>query len=368
MGKLEIGLYDIFTPASMKAAALEADIYDDHIRTAVEAERLGFKYYFTIEHQSTTMSYLSAPNVYLSALARATSQLRFGVMCYQLPFHNPLRLAQEIATLDHLSRGRLEVGAGTGVSPLEFTRWDLPFAQRRKLSEEVLEIVMRAWKDESVTFEGDYFDFCEALTTPKPLQRPHPPVWFAAHSSASFEYAARMNLSVAQNLDTDDTLVDKFARYRALWETHGHAGPRPRTFLTRNVFVAATDALAHEQAREHVLGIGFKDPPFSAAAQAQIARRAQNTPPAPPPPDADTPERAELRRVFQQRANNYQFWIDNGLAVVGSPDTVIAKLQEQHQRMGLDVFCAQLGFGQMSPAMVRGSLELFGKEVLPAFA
>src|SRR5438874_5828567 len=91
MGKLEIGLYDVFTSATMAVSPVVADVYDEHIRTAQEAEQLGYKYYFSIEHQTSTISHLSAPNVYLTALARNTSALRFGAMIYQLPFHNPIR-------------------------------------------------------------------------------------------------------------------------------------------------------------------------------------------------------------------------------------------------------------------------------------
>src|SRR5262245_17645994 len=127
MGKLEIGLYDVFTQATMAASPVVADVYDEHIRTAQEAEQLGYKYYFSIEHQTSIISYLSAPNVYLTALARNTSALRFGVMIYQLPFHNPIRLAQDAAMLDHLSRGRLAFGAGTGVCAHAFLRMYMVF-------------------------------------------------------------------------------------------------------------------------------------------------------------------------------------------------------------------------------------------------
>lgn len=82
------------------------------------------------------MSVNQAPNVYLTALARHTSVIRFGVMIYQLPFHHPIRLAQDAAMLDHLSRGRLEFGAGTGVSPHEFMRWNVPFEPRREISQQ----------------------------------------------------------------------------------------------------------------------------------------------------------------------------------------------------------------------------------------
>ena len=101
MGKLEIGLYDVFTQATM-AQARRRDVYDEHIRTAQEAEQLGYKYYFSIEHQTSTISYLSAPNVYLTALARNTSAIRFGVMIYQLPFHHPIRRkTQRCSTICH---------------------------------------------------------------------------------------------------------------------------------------------------------------------------------------------------------------------------------------------------------------------------
>jgi alkanesulfonate monooxygenase SsuD/methylene tetrahydromethanopterin reductase-like flavin-dependent oxidoreductase (luciferase family) len=365
---MEFGLYDIFTRATMARAAVEADVYEMQIRNAVEAERLGYKYYFTIEHQSSTMSYLSSPNVYLSALARETGQLRFGVMCYQLPFHNPIRLAQDVATLDHLSRGRLEVGCGTGVAAPEFTRWNLPFAMRRKMTEEALQVMLQAWTQDSVTFEGEFYSCVEALVTPKPLQKPYPPIWFAAHSTPSFEFAARMNLNVAQNLDTDATLAAKFAAYRARWAQHGHPGPAPRTFLTRNVHVARTDELAHAQAAEHVLSIRVSDPPISAEGLRRIERRKRPEGDLAHLEEGDTNERAELRRVFKERANNYPFWIENGLAVVGSPETVIEKLRVVKDQLGLDVFCPQHAYGNMDPGLSSESMRLFATEVMPAFA
>src|SRR5438093_7950905 len=167
MGKLEIGLYDVFTQATMAQAPTAADVYDEHIRTAQEAEQLGYKYYFSIEHQTSTVSYLSPPNVYLTALARNTSAIRFGVMIYQLPFHNPIRLAQDAAMLDHLSRGRLEFGAGTGVSPHEFLRWNVPFEQRRQISEQALDIVIKAGREDTVTYDGEIVQVPECMTTPK---------------------------------------------------------------------------------------------------------------------------------------------------------------------------------------------------------
>jgi alkanesulfonate monooxygenase SsuD/methylene tetrahydromethanopterin reductase-like flavin-dependent oxidoreductase (luciferase family) len=84
--------------------------------------------------------------------------------------------------------------------------------------------------------------------------------------------------------------------------------------------------------------------------------------------EAGTPERLELRRVFRERSKSYDFWIDNGLALVGSPDTVIRKIQEQHALIGHDVLCTQHGFGHLAPDLVKKSIKLFGEEVIPALA
>ena len=369
MSKLEIGLYDVFDQGAMSEFSLAADVYDEHIRVAQEAEQMGFKYYFTIEHQTSAISYLSAPNIYMTALARNTSVIRFGAMIYQLPFHHPIRLAQDTAMLDHLSRGRLEFGAGTGVSAHEFMRWNVQFDRRRDISEEAMEIIIKAWTQESVTFDGDFFHFVEVLTTPKPFQDPHPPVWFAAHSTATFEYAARNNFNVSQNIDTDAVIAEKFETWRGLWNECGHEGPRPRTFLTRHVHVAETDAQARAEAEPHLVTPREADPVFHAAGRAVIEKTGAHIgPDSRLVAEAGTPERLELRRIFGERAKSYEFWIDNGLALVGSPDTVIRRIEEQQALIGHDVFCTQHGFGRMPAGAVSKSIRLFGKEVIPALS
>ena len=255
------------------------------------------------------------------------------------------------------------------MSPHEFLRWNVPFERRREISEAALDIIIKAWTEDTVTYDSEFFQFLEVMTTPKPYQQPHPPVWFAAHSAASFEYAARRNFHVSQNIDIDPVIAEKFATWRQLWKECSHTGPRPRAFLTRHVHVAETDAQAKAEAAEHLATPRMADPAFSAAAQDTIARTRHGygldgmyT------GEAGTPERLELRRVFRERSRSYDFWIDNGLALVGSPDTVIRKIQEQHDLIGHDVLCTQHGFGHLAPDLVKKSINLFGEEVIPAFA
>src|SRR5918996_4433248 len=120
MGKLEFGTYDNFAVYEMQTSQIAADVYEQHIQGVQLAEELGYSYYFIIEHQNSDVGQITAPSVYLSAVAQRTSRIRFGTMIFQLPFYNPMRLAEETAMLDQLSRGRLEFGAGIGVAEHEF--------------------------------------------------------------------------------------------------------------------------------------------------------------------------------------------------------------------------------------------------------
>ena len=158
MARLEFALWDAVGGYSQKEEVM-ADVYDQHIRLAQEIEQAGWHSYFVIEHQNSPVGRITAPSVYLTAVARATSVLRIGAMMWQLPFYHPIRLAQEIAMLDHLSRGRVEFGTGIGVHEHEFIRWGMDFYQRAAIAGEVMEIVKRAWTAEEVTFEGKYFKF-----------------------------------------------------------------------------------------------------------------------------------------------------------------------------------------------------------------
>src|SRR5215510_12987296 len=148
MSRLEFGIFDSFGPFEMEEFPTVVEVYEAHIREAQEAEQLGYGYYFFIEHQNSPVCSVTSPNVYLTALASRTSVLRFGLMIYQLPFHHPIRLAQELATLDQLSRGRLEFGTGTGVLAHEFLRWNLPFDSLHEMTAEALEIIIKAWTQE----------------------------------------------------------------------------------------------------------------------------------------------------------------------------------------------------------------------------
>ena len=170
------------------------------------------------------------------------------------------------------------------------------------------------------------------------------------------EYAARKNFHVSQNLDVDTVVAEKFEYFRKVWRECEHQGPMPRTFLMRVVHVAETDQIAREEAEPVMLAsrsLGRED-----LANTRIGFKGLD----------DSPTARELGRVFQGMSTSYDFWIDNGLALIGSPETVTRKLKEQSDLIGYDIFCANHRFGPMPLDQSTKSLKLFGQEVIPAFA
>lgn len=361
MARLDFAFWDVLPHTSSGTSI--ADDYDQHIRLAQRLERLGWHSYFVIEHQNAPQG-VSSPSVYLTAVARETSTLRLGAMMWQLPFYNPLRLAQDVAMLDQLSHGRVEFGTGIGVHEHEFIRWGVDYYQRAAISEEVLKVVKMAWTQDEVTFDGKYFHFDEALPHPKPFQQPYPPIWAAVHSDTSVEFAARNNYHIAKNLDTDEVVAGKFNLYRRIWNESGHPEPMPRIFLMRTVHVAATDEQAHAEAREY-LAPGAERVGGGPIAETRIGWGSHSRGMGADSERADNKARGQ---TMAQAARDYQFNIDNGLAIVGSPETVIRRLKQGQETMGYDLFCTNHQVGRMPPELVDRSIELFGNEVIPAFS
>ncbi|MFN0071818.1 MAG: LLM class flavin-dependent oxidoreductase [Chloroflexota bacterium] len=366
MTDLDFGLWDSLGAYHMSQAPTTADVYDYHIKRAVRIEELGFHSYWVIEHQNSPVGEITSPSVYLTAIAMRTSTLRVGAMIWQIPFHNPLRLAEEVAMLDHLSHGRVEFGSGIGVHEHEFMRWGLNYYERAPQSAEAMEIILKAWTEPEVTYKGKYFTFDEALPAPKPYQQPHPPIWIAAHSAASMDYAAKNNWSVAQNLDTDVVVARNFDHFRTSWKGFNHPGPMPRIFLQRAVYVAETDAKAREQAEQYILTM--RDANTTGRGKISNTRIGWGSNERGMGTDGDRPHDAERSRVFGEMSKSVDFAIENGLVVLGSPETVIRKLEEGRKNIGYDVFCGNFEIGGMPRELVSQSIELFGKEVIPAFS
>lgn len=351
MGQLEFGIFDTFSATDPGSYG---DLYRDHISDAQLAERAGYKYFFFIEHQNAGFNCVSSPTVYLTALAAATQSIRIGAMVFQMPLNHPIRLAQDTAMIDQLSRGRFDFAIGYGTRSPEFTPWGIDFGLRRDMGVEAMEIVRKAWAERKFSYEGKYWSFKDAQPQPRPFQTPHPPIWMGGHSEASFEYAAEQGFNVAQNLDVEKLITRKFDYFRAAWQRKQRPGSTPRTLLVRHMHVAETDAQARAEAEPFMLEglIGLDG-----------VRRARSI-----RPEEASPEMMEIARVYIRTSESFEFWIEEGLGFVGSPETVARQIAEQQRRVGYDVLLTQHNIGTMPHALAQKSVALFGEKVIPAFA
>src|SRR3954467_6926419 len=224
------------------------EYYEARLKIIEAYDRLGFYAYHVAEHHSTPIGLAPSPSVFLSAVAQRTRRLRFGPMVYALPLHHPLRLIEEICMVDQMSQGRLEIGFGRGSVAEELAYYGANPAEAQAVYTEALELILKGLSEPSLTFHGRYFHFDNVPMELKPLQEPHPPVWYGVHAPESAERAARKGLRVV-SLDPVAATCAAFDRFWAPWRAARGAERLPLMGLGRFMVVAESDAAALAAAR-----------------------------------------------------------------------------------------------------------------------
>jgi alkanesulfonate monooxygenase SsuD/methylene tetrahydromethanopterin reductase-like flavin-dependent oxidoreductase (luciferase family) len=238
------GLFGGATAPRLPDVAASARGFFDFIETNVEAEALGYHSSFVTEHHFTNFGQLSAPLTLLTFLAARTTRLRLGTAILVLPWHNPVLLAEQVATLDLLSRGRLDLGVGKGYRHNEFAGFAMPPAEAEPRFEEVLDVLVRALaSDAPFSHRGRFFRLDDVVVEPPPHQRPHPPVWLAASNNGSIAACARRGFNLLlDQFASPRQIAERIALYRRELETAGHLFEPMRVAVARNVFVAENAA------------------------------------------------------------------------------------------------------------------------------
>jgi natural product biosynthesis luciferase-like monooxygenase protein len=199
--------------------------YRDTLEQSVHAETLGFESVWPVEqHFNADLSITPAPLLLLAALAERTRSIRLGIAIVLVPLSHPLRIAEEIATLDVLSNGRVEFGVGRGAIPIHFTAFGVPQSESRERFAESLELILKAWTHERVSHDGRFFNIRDIQVVPKPVQRPYPPVRVAANSIDTFELMGREGypIFVATPINPFAKIPGNVALYREARRAAGH--------------------------------------------------------------------------------------------------------------------------------------------------
>ena len=213
----------------------------DWLEFNVEAERLGFYSTFLVEHHFTGFDQVSATLTLLTALAMRTTTLRLGPGVLALPWHNPVLLAEQVATVDLISGGRLDLGIGKGYRNSEFTGFGIPPEQAQHRFDEAIAVMRRSWASpERFSHTGTYWQFDDIVVEPKPAQTPHPPLWMAAGSDESVHRAAAAGYNVILDQYASPSQIgDRIAIYRD--HVTAHPFDPTNVAVARNVYIADSD-------------------------------------------------------------------------------------------------------------------------------
>jgi alkanesulfonate monooxygenase SsuD/methylene tetrahydromethanopterin reductase-like flavin-dependent oxidoreductase (luciferase family) len=334
-----------------------ATIIPEELEQMVLSEALGFDSVWLTEHHYSDYGLSSAPSVLLATLAARTERIQLGMAVYVMPFHHPLRLAEETATLDILSGGRLVVGLGRGNRPIEFVGHGVRQEQSRSRLEEGLEILRQAWTQERVRFHGAHWTIDDIPVQPKPLSKPHPPLALAVMSPPSVGWAAELGLPIlTSGLFTPvPQTVALRERYVQGLVASGRSAAEiaellARWVVTKHVYVAPTDAEAQadaEPAERWYLDAYARS--ISAAALAGV--------------DPSVALEAEAT-VGHIRQLTWEGLLRDCL-LIGSPQTVIPKVLEL-QSAGIGELVCWMNFGGLPPDRAQRSMRLFAQEIMPA--
>jgi luciferase family oxidoreductase group 1 len=239
--------FGIFDEINAVAGVSATDVFAAHVQQMIAADRLGYDSYWLAEHHFSEHRMSPSPNLLLAAAALQTERILLGNMVNVLPFHQPVRLAEECAMLDHLTGGRLQVGIGRGVQPLEFSRQGRDMALSREMFDESAEMLIDLWSREGATREGRHWRYEDVTLMPPVLQRPYPPVWYAGMSRDSVRWAAEHGMPFVSSFLTNDELEDLGAFYRSHFVPSHHT-PAPYFGVMRHVYVGES----REQAQRDV--------------------------------------------------------------------------------------------------------------------
>jgi alkanesulfonate monooxygenase SsuD/methylene tetrahydromethanopterin reductase-like flavin-dependent oxidoreductase (luciferase family) len=312
--------------------------YENRLQLIEFYDRAGFRGYHMSEHHATPLNVAPSPSVFLAAVAQRTRRIRLGALVYVLPAHHPLRLAEEICMLDHLSGGRLDVGIGRGASPHELSYFGVDPEQAPAMYVEAYQVIMQSLTRNKVDFTGAHYRFDNVPIDLKPLQLPHPPLWYAVPVPEGAAWPAQnaINIVCGGPVARVREITD---RYRADWAAAGNpADAIPLMGINRFVVVADTDREA--------MALGRRAWPSFHARFMKLWKLHGTQP------------------RFARLPEDFETLVEHGIAVAGSLRTVSDQVQGMLAQSGASYFISQFSFGDLSHHEVLHSAGLFAREML----
>ncbi len=311
--------------------------YRDALEEVARGEELGFDSVWMEEHHSVVNHYWPSPLPVLAGFASRTSKVILGTDILVAPFYHPVRLAEDVAMLDVMSNGRFVLGVAIGYKPDEFALYGTELEKRGARFEEQLAIMKGLWTQESLAFKGTYYTV-EGKLEPKPVTKPHPPVWIGGWGDITLRRAATLgdNWVPGPTADLERLLTGK-KQFLANREAAGRSAPPAEWPLTRDVIIADTDKQARELAERHIM-VSYRK---------EYAGGWRH-------PFIDASIATDLDALMKNRF------------LIGDPDRVIKALTPFVKEYGMTHLICRLFFPGMPHAHIMRELELLAREVMPA--
>lgn len=331
----------------------EHEIVHEQLTLMRAAEDYGFDSVWPAEHHFSEYGYCASPALTLAALARETRRLRLGTGVVVLPLNHPLRVAEDYAMLDLMSDGRVDLGVGRGYQPTEFAGYGVDPTTTRTMFDEAIQVIRQAWTREAVTFHGDHYRVDGVAVRPKPLQRPHPPIWMAALSPETFELAGRYGFHLlfgtAFGLPPEKAHELQVAYRRGLVAGGHDPATRRRACLTM-VYVADTLERARAEFQEPVIWYYRTISRYVAPPRGQAAVKGY--------------EMYVKTRDLAATAS-WEDFLARKAVVCGDPDTVVEALATAQQTHGFTDLLCWTRLGGLDHRKVLRSMDLMSTKVFP---
>ncbi len=339
--------FGMFTDFHIRPTMTQAQAFEESFHQVEAAEKLEMDAVWLAEHHfSPDRSVLASPIVIASAIAARTSRIRIGLAVQVLPLTNPLRVAEEAATVDHISKGRFDFGIGRSGLTKYYQGYNVPYAESRSRFLEALDVIRKAWGQEQFSHTGEFFSFSDVTVVPQPYQQPHPPIHVALASAETFTIIGRMGYPIFISANTPiPQLQERLTLYRQARQEAGHTGT-PDVALRIPAYVAKTAEQARaepEASSRHAIQYAAQQLSASAASP-EVAERLKLT--------ANTP----YEDLLKQRL------------MFGAPEAIVDRLQMYQEALGITGVVLEMNYGGQIPYdRVVNSIRLLTAKVVPQF-
>ncbi|MGE0059180.1 MAG: LLM class flavin-dependent oxidoreductase [Dehalococcoidia bacterium] len=321
----------------------DREVLLNEIEQGVWNEELGFDEAWLAEHNGRVYGITGSLQVTAAALAAQTKRIRIGAAVTRLPLHHPLHTAEDLAMVDIISNGRFDWGIGKGYDPLEFESYGVPFEEREERWAEALEIVLSAWRDGRIAYDGKHYQIPETELFPKPVQHPAPPTFvMVTQSDSSVEFAARrlFPFILGQGPDWDDA-KHKVELYRRIAQEAGHDeadidATLGRTAQLKQIHVSTSVEKGREEYEKGLMWY------FQTSANRGMFG-------------------------FNKEPQPFEYYTNHRSVIIGAPEMVRDQIEEYRAYTGINNIVCWFNCGSQPQEQVRASMQLFADKVMPHF-